>query len=110
MSRTVQSLYRRLVRERLFRVLLPCSSLCLGLLQRQAILNALFGAPSAPLVTALHESTPPSPVCHGLGQREILLGMLLEHPFLVAEAHEQIAFLDFPEPELDGLRRAILEG
>jgi hypothetical protein len=35
--------------------------------------------------------------------------MLLEHPFLVAEAHEEIAFLDFPEAELDGLRRAILE-
>ena len=35
--------------------------------------------------------------------------MLLEHPFLVAEAHEDIAALDFPEPELDRLRRAILE-
>ena len=35
--------------------------------------------------------------------------MLLEHPFLVAEAHEDIAMLDFPEAELDSLRRAILE-
>jgi DNA primase len=33
----------------------------------------------------------------------------LEHPFLVTEAHEDIAALDFPEPELDSLRRAILE-
>jgi DNA primase len=35
--------------------------------------------------------------------------MLLDHPFLIGEAHEDIAALDFPEPELDRLRRAILE-
>jgi len=34
---------------------------------------------------------------------------VLEHPFLVTEAHEDIAALDFPEAELDRLRRAILE-
>ena len=35
--------------------------------------------------------------------------MLLDHPFLIGEAHEEIAALDFPEAELDRLRRAILE-
>jgi hypothetical protein len=37
--------------------------------------------------------------------------VLLEHPFLVGERYEEIAALHFPEsePELDGLRREILE-
>jgi len=52
---------------------------------------------------------PPPPPSPGRRQREIMIGMLLEHPFLVAEAHEDIAALDFPEPELDRLRRAILD-
>jgi DNA primase len=34
---------------------------------------------------------------------------MVEHPFLVTEAHEDIAAFDFPEPELDSLRRAILQ-
>jgi DNA primase len=38
-----------------------------------------------------------------------LLQMVLQHPFLIAEASEDIAALDFPEPELDKLRREILE-
>ncbi|MFZ2004328.1 MAG: DNA primase [Stellaceae bacterium] len=105
---TVQSLYRRLVRERLFAFDRHAARLALGRPKRQGNPRSVW-RPSAPLVTALHEGTPPLPVPHGPRQREILLGMLLEHPFLIAEAHEQIAFLDFPEPELDGLRRAILE-
>jgi DNA primase len=40
---------------------------------------------------------------------EVLIGLLLDHPFLITEAHEDIAAFDFPEPELDRLRRAILE-
>ena len=56
----------------------------------------------------LRSDAPPPPSMPGRRQREVLIGMLLEHPFLVAEAYEEIATLDFPEPELDGLRRAIL--
>jgi DNA primase len=59
--------------------------------------------------TAVSRHVPPPPAAPGRRQREILIGMLLEHPFLIAEAHEDIAALDFPEPELDRLRRAILE-
>jgi hypothetical protein len=33
----------------------------------------------------------------------------LQHPFLAGEASEEIAALDFPEPELDRLRREILQ-
>ena len=46
----------------------------------------------------------------GARQREVLLGMLLDHPVPGrTRSHEEIAALDFPEPELDRLRRAILE-
>jgi hypothetical protein len=58
---------------------------------------------------ALYDGTPPLPPSPERRQREILIGMLLEHPFLIAEAYEEIAELDFAEPELDSLLRAILE-
>jgi DNA primase len=90
-ERSVQTEYRRFLRDRLFALgRLP------GRGARQPVLKHAGGAP--PL--------PPSP---GRRQREVLIGMLLEHPFLITEAHEDIAALDFPEPELDRLRRAILE-
>jgi DNA primase len=49
-------------------------------------------------------SLPPSP---GRRQREVLLAMLLDHPFLIARRMEEIDALDFPEPELHGLKGAI---
>jgi len=52
---------------------------------------------------------PPPPRSPARLRREILLRMLLHHPFLVAEATEEIAEIDFPEPELDILRREILQ-
>jgi hypothetical protein len=52
---------------------------------------------------------PPLPRSPGRSRREILLRVLLHHPFLVGEASEEIAALDFPEPELDKLRREILQ-
>jgi DNA primase len=42
-------------------------------------------------------------------QREILLHMLLDCPALLAEVAEALAALEIPEPELDKLRRQILE-
>ncbi|HXC27566.1 MAG TPA: DNA primase [Stellaceae bacterium] len=103
-DRTVQAEYRRFLRDKLF---------ALGRAKPAAAKFAGRGrqfprAPASPLA-ALRSDAPPPPPAPGRRQREILLGMLLEHPFLVAEAHEEIAFLDFPEAELDGLRRAILE-
>lgn len=103
-DRTVQAEYRRFLRERLF---------AFG---RTSPAGAKFSrkgrqfprAPASPL-GALRGDAPPPPPAPRRRQREVLIGLLLEHPFLVAEAHEEIAALDFPEPELDRLRRAILE-
>jgi DNA primase len=50
---------------------------------------------------------PPLPPSPGRRQREILLGMLLTHNFLIGQRVEEIDALDFPEPELHKLRRAI---
>jgi hypothetical protein len=40
--------------------------------------------------------------------QEVRLKILLEHPFLIAEAIEEIAEFEFADPQLDSLRRAIL--
>src|SRR5580704_859866 len=95
----VQTEYRRFLRERLFAPSRP---------QFRAKERRFPRAPAAPFI-ALRGDAPPPPPSPGRRQREILIGMLIEHPFLVTEAHEDIAALDFPEPELDRLRRAILE-
>ena len=42
-------------------------------------------------------------------QREILFRILLRWPLLIAEVAEEFAALDIAEPELDKLRREILE-
>ncbi|HEX3952285.1 MAG TPA: DNA primase [Stellaceae bacterium] len=50
---------------------------------------------------------PPRPP--GRVNREVFLGMLLRHPRLIEEWVEEIAAVELPEPDLDRLRRAILE-
>jgi len=98
-DRAVQSEYRRFLRDKLF---------ALGRIPRQGIghrANTRFPQP----IAAFRGDTPPLPPAPGRRQREVLIGMLLDHPFLIGEAHEEIAALDFPETELDSLRRAILE-
>src|SRR5207245_7896411 len=42
-------------------------------------------------------------------QRENLLRMVLHFPCLIDGVAEELAALEMPEPELDGLRRRILE-
>jgi DNA primase len=103
-DRTVQAEYRRFLRDKFFS------------LGRPKFQGGKFAGKSrqftrlpAPPIGALRGDAPPPPPAPGRRQREVLIGMLLEHPFLIAEAHEDIAALDFPEPELDSLRRAILE-
>ncbi|HZK90887.1 MAG TPA: DNA primase [Stellaceae bacterium] len=98
-DRSVQAEYRRFLRERLF---------ALGRTGKPSAARRFPRVPSSP-IPALRGDAPPPPPVPGRRQREVLLGMLLEHPFLVAEAHEEIAALDFPEPELDRLRRGILQ-
>ncbi|HVH78072.1 MAG TPA: hypothetical protein VM782_01670, partial [Stellaceae bacterium] len=98
-DRAVQAEYRRFLRDKLF---------TLGRPKFLAKAGRSSRAPAAPLAAPRSEAPPPPP-SPGRRQRELLVGMLLEHPFLIAEAHEEIAFFDFPEAELDSLRRAILE-
>jgi len=94
-DRSVQEQYRRFLRDKLF---------SLG-----RVPGRVPGRGQRLPVPALRGDTPPPPAAAGRRQREVLIGMLLDHPFLIGEAHEEIAAFDFPEPELDSLRRAILE-
>jgi DNA primase len=94
-ERVVQTEYRRFLRDKLFSL-----GRAPGQLARRG--------PGLPPPVLLG-NTPPMPASPGRRQREVLIGMLLDHPFLIGEAHEEVAALDFPEPELDSLRRAILE-
>jgi DNA primase len=95
-DRVVQSEYRRFLRDKLF---------ALGRLPRRS--PGRNGPRLPPPV--FQGAPPPLPASPGRRQREVLIGLLLDHPFLITEAHEDIAAFDFPEPELDRLRRAILE-
>ena len=45
----------------------------------------------------------------GRRNREIVLGIFIAHPALIDEWVEDLAAIEFPEPELDNLRRSILE-
>jgi DNA primase len=99
-DRGVQNEYRRFLRDRLF-----------GLGRSARPLSVRQGriAPSPnPQPDFTHDfALPPSP---GRRNREFLLGtLLLKAPALIEELVEEIAALDIPEPELDALRRAILE-
>lgn len=96
-DRSVQEQYRRFLRDKLF---------ALGRMPGRMLGRGQRLPPPHPVLCG---DTPPPPAAPGRRQRELLIGMLLDHPFLIGEAHEEIAALDFPEPELDSLRRAILE-
>ena len=52
---------------------------------------------------------PPLPPLPGRRNREIVLGIFIAHPALIDEWVEDLAAIDFPEPELDNLRWSILE-
>jgi DNA primase len=60
-------------------------------------------------LTRLHEAPVSAPAAPGRRNRQIYLGLLVQHPALIDERVEEIAALEVPEPELDTLRRAILE-
>jgi DNA primase len=99
-DRAVQGEYRRFLRERLFQLGRPTPT-------KTKIVQRRRGA--IPFAAPPEGPPPPPPRPPDRLRREVLLRMLLEHPFLVAEASEEIAALDFPEAELDKLRREILQ-
>ena len=109
----VQSEYRRFFRERLFTLGRAAGGRPTG--GRAPWPKGRPASPqraaraAIPGILSAGEMPPPPPRSPARLRREILLRMLLQHPFLAGEASEEIAALDFPEPELDRLRREILQ-
>jgi DNA primase len=57
----------------------------------------------------LVELPPPPPPPAGRRHRQVFLGILLHYPVLIDHWIDDLAAIEIPEPELDKLRRAILE-
>jgi len=96
----VQNEYRRFLRERLFqlgRTGRPSAGLTRG---------SRRGAAPAALE---REGPPPPPRSPGRVNREVFLAVFVRWPGMIEEWIEEIAAIEVPEPELDSLRRAILE-
>jgi len=100
-DRTVQTEYRRFLRDRLFALGRPARP---GVARRGPLSATAFLGGGA-----LEGPPPPLPRDPRRVQHEILLGLLLQHPFLIEEKREEAIEFAFPEPELDRLRKAILQ-
>jgi DNA primase len=106
-DRAVQNEYRRFLRDRLFqlgRARVGASPGSRSALPPRSRLSGPFRSGAADL---LPDFAPPRP--QGRINREVFLGVFVNHPSLIEEWIEEIAAVEFPEPELDSLRRAILE-
>jgi DNA primase len=101
-DRAVQNEYRRFLRDRLFqlgRAAWPFARSTRG-----------SGRPGAPAPSLVREGPPPPPPrSPGRVNREVFLAVFVRWPELIEEWIEEIAAIEVPEPELDSLRRAILE-
>jgi len=106
-DRTVQFEYRRFFRERLFALGRATGSRAAPSRGRAAAPGAARSA--IPGILSAGETPPPPPRSPARLRREILLRMLINHPFLVAEESEEIAAINIPDPEFDRLRREILQ-
>jgi len=94
-DRTVQAEYRRFLRDRLFD---------LGRQTRPATRQM-----ARPRSSFVRDGPEPPPRSGGRIQRENLFRMILRFPWLIDQVAEEFAALAMPEPELDNLRRQILE-
>jgi len=97
-DRAVQTEYRRFFRDRLFGLGRPDRKL--GSVGRRSVSRT---------IAAAAEVAPPLPPLSGRRNREIVLGIFISHPALIDDWVEDLAAIDFPEPELDNLRLSILE-
>jgi DNA primase len=112
-DRAVQTEYRRFLRDRLFQLDRagrgPHRSSGAGSTLRAGSRAASRARPAPAGFVADFAPDFAPPASPGRRNREIFLGMLVGHPALIDEWIEEIAAVDLPEPELDSLRRAILE-
>jgi DNA primase len=102
-DRSVQHEYRRFFRDRLFgfaRSDRPA---------RHSATRPGGRRPGVRAGAAAADVAPPLPPLPGRRNREIILGIFIAHPSLIDGWVENLAAIDFPEPELDNLRRSILE-
>jgi len=109
-ERSVQNEYRRFLRERLFASGRSAVNRPHGPARKHEPANVTYTV--LPGIVREHKAQqpPPPPTPQpGRRNREIYLGVLSNHPFLIEERIEEIAAIEVPEPELDSLRRAILE-
>jgi DNA primase len=97
-DRTVQEHYRRFFRERLFALRRPVPGPSSWRLRRG----------ERPQPRGVVEPTPADPAWLRRRQQEVLLAVLLNHPFLLHEATEDLAGLHLAAPDLDKLRHEIL--
>ena len=105
-DRAVQGEYRRFLRDRLFSLGRPSSTKGGGKPWRGTAAGA--GRATAPIPGAIQDAPPPPPPV-GRRHRQVFLGVLLYYPALIDHWIDDLAAIDIPEPELDKLRRAILE-
>jgi DNA primase len=109
-ERSVQSEYRRFLRERLLATGRAAGDRPHGRTRKDQPVNVTYTV--LPGIVREHKAQQPAPPptpLPGRRNREIYLGVLSSHPFLIEERIEEIAAIEVPEPELDSLRRAILE-
>jgi DNA primase len=94
-DRTVQAEYRRFVRDRLFELRRPARPGSRASMQ--------------PRPSFIRDGPEPPPRLSARIHRENLFRLVLNFPWLIDDVAEDFARLDLPEPELDSLRRHILE-
>ncbi|MGE0260678.1 MAG: DNA primase [Alphaproteobacteria bacterium] len=97
-DRSVQNEYRRFLRDRLF-----------GFARAAAPARRVHRRPVVRSGAAAADVAPPLPPPSGRRNRELVLGIFIAHPALIDEWVEDLAAIEFPEPELDNLRRSILQ-
>jgi DNA primase len=93
-DRAVQAEYRRFVRNRLY--------------ESVTLARPPSRRPAQPRPGFVRDGPERPPRSPERAQRELLFGILLQRPEFIEEVAEEFAALEFSEPELDRLRRAIL--
>lgn len=103
-DRTVQGQYRQFYRDRLFGYFRTPRNPVANAQRRQSRFRSGQGRSLPPVV----ETPPQIPLAHIRRQEEIILAVLLNHPYLLEEVAEELAEVEISAPDLDKLRREIL--